>query len=61
MPLFLGVMLGYLLGLVSQGLWKNRAIKDEPTYFSPFDFSLLGLMLLFAFILGVFLTYFFTN
>ncbi len=58
-PILLGVLLGYLLGLVSRGLWKNWTIKGEPTYFFKFDNSLLGLMLLSAFILGVFLTYFF--
>jgi hypothetical protein len=58
-PLFLGVLLGYLLGLVSRGLWKNRTMKGEPSSFVQFDKSLLGLMLLSAFILGVFVTYFF--
>ena len=59
MPLFLGVLLGYLLGLVSRGLWKNRTMKDVSSDFAQFDKSLLGLMLICAFILGVFLTYFF--
>jgi Na+/H+-dicarboxylate symporter len=59
MPLFLGVLLGYLLGLVSRGLWKNRAMKNLPSIFLQFDNSLLGLMLISAFIVGVFLTYFF--
>jgi len=58
-PILLGVLLGYLLGLESRGLCKNWTMKDEPTYFFQFDKSLLGLMLLSAFILGVFLTYFF--
>ena len=57
--MMIGVLLGYLLGLVSRGLWKYRTIKGEPTYFFQFDKSLLGLMLLSAFMLGVFLTYFF--
>jgi len=26
MPMLLGVLLGYLLGLVSRGLWKNRTM-----------------------------------
>jgi hypothetical protein len=59
MPILLGVLIGYLLGLVSRGLWKNWTIKGEPTCFFQFDKSLLGLMLLSAFILGVFLTFFF--
>ena len=58
-PLLFGVLIGYLLGLVSRGFGKNRTMKDEHTYFFQFDKSLLGLMLLSAFILGVFLTYFF--
>jgi len=58
-PLLLGVLIGYLLGLVSRGFGKKRTMKDELTYFFQFDKSLLGLMLLSAFILGVFLTYFF--
>jgi Na+/H+-dicarboxylate symporter len=58
-PILLGVLLGYLLGLVSRGLGKNRTMKDGPTYFFKFDKLLLGLMLLSAFVLGVFLTYFF--
>jgi len=61
MPLLPYALLGYLLGLVSQGLWKNWTMKGEPSSFVQFDKSLLGLMLLSAFILGVFLPYFFFN
>jgi hypothetical protein len=58
-PLFLGVLLGYLLGLVSRGLWKTRTKNNVSSNFVQFDKLLLSLMLLSAFILGVFLTYFF--
>jgi len=57
--MLLGVLLGYLLGLVSRGLWKNRTMNDVPSDFVQFDKTLLGFMLLVAFTLGVFLTYFF--
>ena len=59
MPILLGVLIGYLLGFVSRGLWKNWTMKDEPTFFFQFDKLLLGLILFSAFILGVFLTFFF--
>ena len=59
MPILLGVLLGYLLGLVSRGLWKNQTMNNVTSDFVQFDKTLLGFMLLFAFILGVFLTYFF--
>ena len=57
--MMIGVLLGYLLGLVSRGLWKYQTKKDVSSDFVQFDKILLCLMLISAFILGVFLTYFF--
>jgi Na+/H+-dicarboxylate symporter len=57
--MMIGVLLGYLLGLVSRDLWTYRTMKDVSSDFAQFDKSLLCLMLISAFILGVFLTYFF--
>jgi len=58
-PILIGLLLGFLLGLLSRGLWKARTVNNVSSNFVQFDKSLLGLMLISAFILGVFLTYFF--
>jgi len=58
-PLLLGVVLGYLLGLVSWDFWKSRTSQSILIYFAQFDRMLFLFMLLSAFALGVFLTYLF--
>ena len=59
MPMILGVMIGYLLGLISLGYFGYRAAVRKVTFVDTLDKTLVGLMLLSAFTLDVFLTIFF--
>jgi hypothetical protein len=61
MPMILGVMIGYLLGLISLGYLGYRTAVRKVTFVDTLDKTLVGLLLLSAFTLGVFLTFFFRN
>ena len=59
--MILGVMIGYLLGLISLGYIGYRTAVRKVTFVDTLDKTLVGLLLLSAFTLGVFLTIFFRN
>ena len=60
-PMILGVMIGYLLGLISLVYLGYRTAVRKVTFVDTLDKTLIGLLLLSAFTLGVFLTFFFRN
>ena len=60
-PLLFGVLLGYLLGLVSRDFLKRRTSQNPLNSFDQFDQMLFLLMLLSTFVLGVFITYLFLS
>jgi len=56
-PLLLGSLVGILLGLVISGFWRARGYQVSDPLMEPRDEMLLGLVVLVAFALGVFVTY----
>ena len=56
MPLLIGVTVIALVGLVSWGFWKYQCGPVDEILMDAHDKLLLGLLLLSAFALGVFLT-----
>lgn len=61
MPMILSAMIGYLLGLISLGYFGYRTPIRQGAFVNTVDKTLVGLLLLSAFSLGVFLTFFFRN
>jgi len=60
-PLLLGSLLVWMLGLLFWKLMCHRKPKSIYAHFSQFDQTLMRFLILCAFSLGVFLTYFFTK
>lgn len=56
--LTLGVLVGYLMGLATWMVWSRYAPQGTQAYFAQFDQILIGLSVLCAFALGIFLAYF---
>jgi hypothetical protein len=56
-PILLGILVGLLLGLVAWGFWRARGHEIGDSLMGSRDDVLLGLLILAAFALGIFLTY----
>jgi hypothetical protein len=56
-PVLLSVLVGLLLGLVGWGFWRARGHEANDDLMGRRDDVLLGLLVLAAFALGVFLAY----
>jgi ABC-type multidrug transport system fused ATPase/permease subunit len=58
-PFVVSILVGFLLGLVTVGLLRLRRSPTDDSILGANDVLLLGLLILAAFALGVFLTYVF--
>jgi len=56
-PLVISILVGFLLGLVTVGLLRLRRSTVDSNLTESSDALLLGLLVLAAFAMGVFLTY----
>lgn len=56
-PTLLGLLVGLLLGLVAWGFWRAWGHEIGDSLMGSRDDVLLGLLILAAFALGIFLTY----
>ena len=56
-PLVISILVGFLLGLVTVGLLRLRRSPVDSNLTESSDALLLGLLVLAAFAMGVFLTY----
>lgn len=56
-PLLISILVGLLLAMVSAGLLRLRHSPTEGSFSATSDALLLGLLVLAAFAMGIFLTY----
>ncbi len=60
-PLFLDILVGLVCGVIAWGLMRGRERSQRPSSLDAFDQTVLALVLLAAFALGVFITYTFVQ